>query len=418
MAVYVPLATKYRPKRFADVVGQDIVVKIISSGMIKNRLGAAMLFSGTRGVGKTTIARIVAAAFRCENSNPEPCGKCADCLESKNNKQIDVIEIDAASNTSVDDVREIIESCRYKPTSGTYKIFIIDEVHMLSKSAFNALLKTLEEPPEHVKFLLATTEIHKIPETILSRVLKFDLKNVSSDLIIKYLSSICNQESIIPEAGVLEMIAKAAEGSIRDSLSILDQAINMSMTNQISMNDLREMMNFSNDFDVLDLLKMLTAGTVKPAIEKYREIIQGDVSCEKIATMLLEYVHAMTCLKNGVSIATDIASTEIVSKLDIVSKNISIPALSRIWQMLLYGINEIKICDRQDIVLEMVIIRLAYASGLPDLHEIINSVSSESGDGVSEKVQKAEVSAETGDGFSNASLTDRAMQMFPNAIIS
>ena len=422
MAAYIPLATKYRPKRFADVVGQDIVVKIITSGMMKNRLGAAMLFSGTRGVGKTTIARILAVAFRCENSDPEPCEKCSYCLESKSNSQIDIIEIDAASNTSVDDVREIIESCRYKPTTGKYKVFIIDEVHMLSKSAFNALLKTLEEPPEHVKFLLATTEMHKIPETILSRVLKFDLKKVDSGLITQYLSSICNQENITVEFDVLGVIAKAAEGSIRDSLSILDQAINMSMSDQISMSDIREMLNYSNDSDIVDLLRMLAAGNIKSAIEKYREIIRGDACCEKIASVLLDYVYAATCIKTNIEIANGVVSADIASKLCAATKNVSIPALSRIWQMLLLGINEMKTCDRQEIVLEMLIVRLVYASGLPDLHEIINSVSF----GVDDKAEVVEAKAETmkakvvteDTGFTNASLSDRALQMFPNAIVS
>lgn len=372
MSGYVTLATKYRPQKFADVVGQDIVIRIITSGMMKNRLGSAMLFSGTRGVGKTTIARILARALRCENSNPEPCGKCPACLESSGNSQIDIIEIDAASNTSVDDVREIIESCRYKPSTGKYKIFIIDEVHMLSKSAFNALLKTLEEPPEHVKFLLATTESYKIPETILSRVLKFDLKKVDANLISQYLSSICNQEGIVAAPDVLSLVAKAADGSIRDSLSILDQAINMSLDNEIHIADLRKMLNFSDDTDVLALFERIILGDLKTSIAKYREIIKGNVSCEKIASTFLDYLHAMLCLKSGASPIENEITKDVLEKLKALAKNVSIAALSRIWQMLIRGMEEMKICDRPEIVMEVLIIRVVYSSGLPELHEIFS----------------------------------------------
>ncbi|MDR2794194.1 MAG: DNA polymerase III subunit gamma/tau [Holosporaceae bacterium] len=372
MSIYIPLATKYRPQRFSDVVGQDIVIKIITRGMQKNRLGAAMLFSGTRGVGKTTIARILAKAFRCENSNPEPCCKCEYCLESSKDNQIDVIEIDAASNTSVDDVREIIESCRYKPTSGKFKIFIIDEVHMLSKSAFNALLKTLEEPPEHVKFLMATTETYKIPETILSRVLKFDLKRVDENLIAQYLSSICHREGVVACPEALSLMAKAADGSIRDSLSILDQAISMAETQELSVADLKSMLSMSDDGDVLNLLASIGTADVKSAIAKYREIMNSDVSCEKIANLLLDYVYVLTCLKAKVEPLENIVSDDIMQKLVGLSAHMALSSLGRIWQMLLKGIEEIKICDDQKIVLEMLIIRIAYASGLPDLHEIIS----------------------------------------------
>jgi DNA polymerase-3 subunit gamma/tau len=190
------LATKYRPQKFSDIIGQDMTVKIITKGLMKNRLGSALLFSGTRGIGKTTLARILAKAWRCENradTDPEPCCQCMSCRNFLRGDQIDVVEIDAASNTGIDDVREIIESSRYAPTFGKFKIFIVDEVHMLSKSAFNALLKTLEEPPAHVKFLFATTETYKIPETVMSRVLKFDLKKsrygIDDSVSIVYLQS-------------------------------------------------------------------------------------------------------------------------------------------------------------------------------------------------------------------------------------
>lgn len=372
MGVYIPLATKYRPQRFADVIGQDITVKIIMNGMLKNRLGAAMLFSGTRGVGKTTIARIVAKALRCENSNPEPCGKCDACRSFSDGSQIDIIEIDAASNTGVDDVREIIESCRYRPTTGKYKIFIIDEVHMLSNSAFNALLKTLEEPPEHVKFLMATTETYKIPETILSRVLKFDLKRIDADVLAQHLSSICNQEGIVAGADVLLAIAKAADGSIRDSLSILDQVINVTDKNEITINDVRDILGLSDESDLIELLKLMLSSNAKSTVKKFRDILTTDISCEKVANSILDYIHAITCFRGNLEPLNGEISETILPKLQELAADVSLPALTRIWQMLLRGMEEIRMCDRPEIVMEMILIRMCYAAGLPDLRDIIS----------------------------------------------
>ena len=431
MSVYIPLATKYRPQRFADVIGQDITVKIIMNGMLKNRLGAAMLFSGTRGVGKTTIARIVAKAFRCENSNPEPCGKCESCLSFANGSQIDVIEIDAASNTGVDDVREIIESCRYKPTTGKYKIFIIDEVHMLSNSAFNALLKTLEEPPEHVKFLMATTETYKIPETILSRVLKFDLKRIDAAVLAQHLSAICNQENVIASADVLMAIAKAADGSIRDSLSILDQVINVTDKNEISMDDVKSILGMSDEFDIVELLKLIVSANVKSAVHKFREILTANISCEKVANTILDYIHVITCIKSNIELQNGVVTEDILPQLKLIAENVSLPALTRIWQMFLRGMKEIKMCDRPEIVLEMIIVRIAYASGLPDLADII------SGNGIEKKIPAAplfdttkpkeetplkkdlKTSAKSVENASSteSSLMEEALKMFPNAIV-
>lgn len=438
MSVYIPLATKYRPQRFADVIGQDITIKIIMNGMIKNRLGAAMLFSGTRGVGKTTVARIVAKAFRCEHSTPEPCGKCESCRSFVKGNQIDVIEIDAASNTGVDDVREIIESCRYKPTTGQFKIFIIDEVHMLSNSAFNALLKTLEEPPEHVKFLMATTETYKIPETILSRVLKFDLKRIETDVLAQHLSTICNQENIVANADVLTAIAKAADGSIRDSLSILDQVINISDKNEICMDDVRNILGLSDESDTLDLVKLILASNVKGAIKRFRGILAADISCEKVANAILDYIYALTCIKSDVDLPNGIVQGETIAKLRDIAGDVSLPALTRMWQMLLRGVEEIKMCDRPEIVLEMTLIRVAYASGLPDIQKIISdNGGSGSGDireSTSARNSRADSGAvgrtanhattnetmvKTGEKSqqSSGSLLDEALKMFPDAVV-
>jgi len=404
MNTYVPLAVRYRPQKFCDVVGQDVTVKIITRGIQKNRLGSALLFSGTRGVGKTTIARILAKTFRCENrsaDSPEPCCCCESCLSI--DRQVDVIEIDAASNTGVDDIREIIESSRYRPTKGNLKIFIIDEVHMLSKSAFNALLKTLEEPPSHVKFLFATTETYKIPETIMSRVLKFDLNPIDDDLISQYLSSVCNRENIIANIDALRLIAKAANGSIRDSLSILDQAINVAEGNELTATDVKTMLNISDWRDIVDLLKFIFSSNIKSAIQKYRDIRKKSTSENKIIQSLLDYVYALTCIKSSVEPPEQIVSADILK--DLQGIDISIASLSKIWQMLLKGLDELRLCECQNLGAEMLLIRMAYAAKLPDLLEIINNNISN----ISVQTPCVQVQSRAG------SLAEEALKIFSNA---
>ena len=409
--MYVPLANKYRPQKFADVVGQDIVVKILTKAILKDRVGHSILFTGTRGVGKTTLARILAKTLRCENRQPneyEPCGKCESCLNFSKDSQIDVIEIDAASNTGVDDVREIIESCRYKPTTGKYKIFIIDEVHMLSKSAFNALLKTLEEPPEHVKFLMATTEIYKIPETILSRVLRFDLKNVDSVLIAQYLSTICNQENISVGAEALSLVARFANGSIRDSLSILDQILNVADNNSLTAEQVREILCVSDDNDLLELFELIMSSNLKDSIEKYRKIILSEISVKAILSRLMDFVYFSTCIKSDLKIPEKSLSDESEDKLRKIVQNTTISSLSRIWQMLVKGADELKICDRPELALEMLIIRVIYASLLPDLVEFLKKIKTSSF--VVSEDHDIKTQAED-----SGSLLAEAMKSFPNA---
>ncbi len=409
--MYIPLANKYRPQKFADVVGQDIVVKILTRAILKDRVGHSILFTGTRGVGKTTLARILAKALRCENRQPndfEPCGKCESCLNFSKDNQIDVIEIDAASNTGVDDVREIIESCRYKPSMGKYKIFIIDEVHMLSKSAFNALLKTLEEPPEHVKFLMATTEIYKIPETILSRVLRFDLKNVDSILIAQYLSTICNQENISVGAEALSIVARFANGSIRDSLSILDQILNVADNNSLTAQQVREILCVSDDSDLLDLFRLIVSSNLKDSISKYREIIANGISAKAVLTRLMDFVYFVTCAKSNLKIPDQTLSEESENKLRNAAQSMTLSSLSRIWQMLVKGADELKICDRQEIALEMLIIRVIYASHLPDLDEFLKKLKTNSFSVLKDR----DINSQT-DG--SVSLLEEAMRSFPNA---
>ena len=409
--MYTPLANKYRPQKFVDVIGQDIVVKILTKAILKDRVGNSILFTGTRGVGKTTLARILAKSLRCENRQPseyEPCGKCESCLNFSRDSQIDVIEIDAASNTGVDDVREIIESCRYKPATGKYKIFIIDEVHMLSKSAFNALLKTLEEPPEHVKFFMATTEIYKIPETILSRTLRFDLKSADNILVTQYLSTICNRENISVGAEALSLIARFANGSYRDSLSLLDQILNIADNNSLTAEQVREILCVSDDKDLLELFNLIISSNLKDSIEKYREIISNEISAKAILTRLMDFIHFVTCIKSDLKIPDKTLSDESEDKLGRIAQGTTLASLSRIWQMMVKGADELKMCDRQEIALEMLIIRVIYASHLPDLDEILKKLETNSF-AVSEN---RDIKARTND---SESLLAEAMRSFPNA---
>ncbi|MBE6447100.1 MAG: DNA polymerase III subunit gamma/tau [Alphaproteobacteria bacterium] len=410
--MYIPLATKYRPQKFSDVVGQDIVVKILSKAVQKDRVGHAILFSGTRGVGKTTLARILAKSLRCEkrqSSESDPCCKCQSCQNFSKDSQIDVIEIDAASNTGVDDVREIIESCRYRPSSGMYKIFIIDEVHMLSKSAFNALLKTLEEPPPHVKFLLATTETYKVPETILSRVMRLDLKNVDENVIAQYLSSICNQEGIVAGADVLNLIARAANGSIRDSISILDQAINMLDNNMLILSDIQEMLGFTDDKVMVGLFASVLSGNLKESIIQYRKIIASGGSPEVIVSRLMDYVHLASCMKSQIELLPDVVLSDCESEFRRIVEKTSLAVLTRIWQMLVKGSYELKFTDRPELVVEMLLMRISYSSDIPDLYQIIKKLESEN----FENGNQHDIIPRQG----KSSLIESAMNMFPNATV-
>lgn len=410
--MYVPLATKYRPQKFSDVVGQDIVVKILMRGLQKDRLGSALLFAGTRGVGKTTLARILAKAWCCNNrQDGEPCCKCESCVEFARGGQIDVLEIDAASNTGVDDVREIIESSRYLPTSSKYKIFIIDETHMLSKSAFNALLKTLEEPPAHAKFLMATTEPHKIPDTVLSRVLRFDLRSLDAELIAQHLSSICNKERIPIPAESLALIADSADGSVRDALSLLDQAANLVENDSIQTKDLLDMLHMSDDTEILTLLKLLLAKNTQGAIQQYRKILNDACTPANILETLMNYIHILTCLQLNVEPRKNMANEHIVRQLQDECSSVSAPALSRIWQLLVKGAEEINIGERADVLLEMILIRIIYATTLPDLRDILHNNAKNSPQNTLSKTEAQDLPINS----VSDSLLEKAHKMFPNA---
>lgn len=301
---YRVLARKYRPQKFSDLIGQDAMVRTLGNAIARDRLAHAFLLTGVRGVGKTSTARLIAKALNCVGKDGhggmtiDPCGECEACRAIAEGRHIDVVEMDAASHTGVDDIRDIVESVRYASVSARFKVYIIDEVHMLSKSAFNALLKTLEEPPAHVKFLFATTEINKVPITVLSRCQRFDLRRISTATLTDYFSKVVQLEQVEAEEEALAMIAKAAEGSVRDGLSILDQAIAHS-SGSILAADVREMLGLSDRGVIKSLLVDLLEGKGDRVLDHVKAQYDLGVEPEALLHGLLQLIHAITRSKMG-----------------------------------------------------------------------------------------------------------------------
>lgn len=372
---YRVLARKYRPTKLSQVIGQDFLVDTLRRGIEGGRLGHAFILTGIRGTGKTTTARIIARSLNCEKGpTPEPCGMCSSCTAIALDRSMDVIEIDAASRTSVDDIREIIEASRYKAVSARYKVYIIDEVHMLSKSAFNALLKTLEEPPSHVKFIFATTEIHKVPATILSRCVRFDLKRIESSTLASYFKTLCDQESVDSEPEALALIAKAAEGSARDGLSLLDQAMTYG-TSRVTAEQVRQMLGFSDQENVLELFQIIMEGNILGALEKLRSFYKEGVNPQRMLEDLLDLTHWLQCLKISQTLAQDITLTAEKRQKGLeLATSLSIPTLTRVWQMLLKGLEEIRRSPAPQKALEVIMIRLTHMAPLPSLSELLEGL--------------------------------------------
>ena len=379
---YRVLARKYRPQTFADLIGQEALVRTISNAIAKNRLAQAYILTGIRGVGKTTSARIIARALNCVGADgqggmtPQPCGVCKNCTDIANDCHVDVIEIDAASNTGVDNVREIIEGAKYNPLSARYKIYIIDEVHMLSKSAFNALLKTLEEPPERLKFIFATTEIRKVPVTILSRCQRFDLRRIESEMLCDYFKTILEKEEVTAEADAVALIAKAADGSVRDGLSLLDQAIAHG-DGMVRTEDVKRMLGIFDKTQLFDLYEKLMKGQVKESLAVLEEQYAQGVDALSVAQELLEMTHWLTRVRIVPELLNDISLSEVEkTKGKELSEGLSMAVLTRNWQMLLKGVGEVKFSESPLKTLEMLLIRIAYAAELPTPIEMIRSLQS------------------------------------------
>jgi DNA polymerase III subunit gamma/tau len=379
---YRVLARKYRPYNFDGLIGQQAMVRTLSNAIDAGRLAHAFILTGVRGVGKTSTARIIAKALNCtahDGPTIAPCGECDQCISIAESRHVDVLEMDAASRTGVDDIREIIEGVRYAPVSARYKIYIIDEVHMLSKSAFNALLKTLEEPPEHVKFIFATTEIRKLPVTVLSRCQRFDLKRVESDVLVSHLAKIVELEECKSSDAALKLIARAAEGSVRDALSLLDQAIAHG-AGEVDEQQVRDMLGLADRAQVLDLFEMVMAGKVKEALMTLRS--QYDLGADPAVVLqdMLDVTHWLTRLK----VTPDTGNDTLVSEAEktqggIMAKNLAISHLTLAWQMLLKGLLEVKESPSPIAAAEMVLIRLAYAIDLPGPAELVKQLKSKSG---------------------------------------
>jgi DNA polymerase III subunit gamma/tau len=373
---YRVLARKYRPRTFPDLIGQDAMVRTLSNAFSSGRIAQGFMLTGVRGVGKTTTARLIARALNYGDKPaidmPSYGPHCEAILESRH---MDVIEMDAASNTGVDNMREIIDSVRYAPVQARYKVYIIDEVHMLSKSAFNALLKTLEEPPPHVKFIFATTEINKVPVTILSRCQRFDLKRLDAALLASHYAGIAEKEGVAAEADALAMIARAAEGSVRDGLSLLDQAIAYG-EGRVKAPDVATMLGLMDRSRIIDLFQAVMSGDARAAIEEIEQQYREGGDPPTILSDLADYVHWVTRLKVVKEGAlADTSRTEAEKTRGAAhAKDCGMAHLTRAWSMLLKGIREAELHAEPLMAAEMVLIRLAHAADLPGGEELAKLV--------------------------------------------
>lgn len=377
---YQVLARKYRPKTFDELIGHGPMVKTLSNALESGRLAHAFVLTGVRGIGKTTTARIIARALNCIGADGkggatiEPCGVCEHCRAIAEDRHVDVLEMDAASRTGVDDIRELIEGVRYRPTSARYKIYIIDEVHMLSKSAFNALLKTLEEPPEHVKFIFATTEIRKIPITVLSRCQRFDLRRVQTDELCAHYTRIAGLENAEIEEEAVALIARAADGSVRDGMSLLDQAISHG-AGKVTTDQVRDMLGLSDRSRIFDLFDSTMKGEINDALEMLgaQYALGGDPAV--MLQDMLDLTHWLTRVKLSPDAANDPGVSQIERERgkEIAAK-LAMPQLTRAWQMLLKGLEETRMAPSPIQAAEMILIRLAYAAEMPPPGDLIKKL--------------------------------------------
>ena len=384
---YRVLARKYRPMRFEDLVGQEPMVRTLANSFAASRIHQAYILTGVRGVGKTTTARILARAFnyalpgkidRPSVDMPELGLHCEAIMESRH---VDVIEMDAASHTGIDDVREIIENARYRPVSARTKVYIIDEVHMLSKQAFNGLLKTLEEPPEHVKFLFATTEIDKVPITVRSRCIRFDLRRIEAIPMVGHLSKICAAEGVTAEPEALALIARVAEGSVRDALSLLDQGIAHGGGEGVTALAVRNMLGLSDRGEIVALFERVMRGQIAEALEIVRALHQAGADVADILIDVAEFCHFVTRAKIAPAATEDPAVSQVERERGReFADKLSLGVLARTWQILLKGVEDVKDSPRPLASAEMALIRLAYASDLPSPEETIRKLS-QAGDG-------------------------------------
>ena len=372
------LALKYRPQEFKDLIGQEIMAQTIINAIKIRKTPNAYLLTGIRGVGKTTTARLIAKALNCEKNNNSKitCSSekfCPTCQEIINSNHIDILEMDAASKTGIDDVRELIENSKYSPTSAKFKIFIIDEVHMLSKQAFNGLLKTLEEPPPSLKFILATTEVRKIPVTILSRCQRFDLKRVSVEKLCSHLKKISEKENGKISTDAIKLIARTSEGSVRDSISLLDRALisQAIIENKvIEDTDVREMLGLADKRKVISLFKEVLSGNEKEALKNLNELINDGLDAKNFLNDILEVLYLFSRKINLGSIEKDLSISEIeVQMVDEYSKNIDMQDIGLFWQLTIKTIDDLRIVGNENLTLEMYLMQLVHLKNIDEKKE-------------------------------------------------
>ncbi len=381
---YIALARKYRPQNFEDLLGQDALVQTLTNAIKNNHLHHAYILTGIRGVGKTTTARLIARAINCigpdgnGESTIHPCGECENCKAIAAGKHIDVIELDAASKTGVDDMREILDGVRYKPVSARYKVYIIDEVHMLSKSAFNALLKTLEEPPAHVKFIFATTEIRKVPVTILSRCQRFDLQRLSIETLTTLFRKVLTSEKIEFDEEALHIVARAADGSARDGLSMLDQAIVLG-DGKVQAQTVKNMLGLADRQQSGELYEKLLSGDVAGVLQTLQTLYTNGATPMLLLQDLIEITHLTAKIKVLPEFTNDASLSENDRELCKKLSGAPIAILSKIWQMLIKGLSELQYAAVQIDALEMILIRIAYSASLPTPAALLEELKKKSG---------------------------------------
>jgi len=372
---YRVLARKYRPQNFDQLIGQEALVRTLTNAINMGRLAHAWMLTGIRGIGKTTTARIIAKALNCENGpTATPCDQCSTCISIRDGRNVDVLEIDAASNTGVDNIREIIDSARYAPTSARYKVYIIDEVHMLSKSAFNALLKTLEEPPAHVKFVLATTEVRKVPITVLSRCQRFDLRRVESSELVAHFQKVLANENGVAEPEALRLIALAADGSVRDGLSLLDQALAEASLGEgkaeIKTDAVQNMLGLADRAAVHALAAAVFGGHATDALAQLHDLYRAGADPLLVLQDLLGLLHTLARLIASPQAELDISDSQRRMAMDLAAK-LQMPDVMRAWQMLLKGMGEVSHAPQPQNAAEMIVLRLVYAAQMPPPGELL-----------------------------------------------